>query len=139
MLAQAIGVSVVGEDEPGRGEVLPHHHGAALRLDHLYRPPEDAGEGEQLHLAAPLGGGGHLVAVDLELLGGEREEGEVLGGVGPELRGGLLPQLRHAAGLATQRQLVSQTWGRDIINCWYQHYHSITVSHLRTCSLRPRE
>ena len=42
MLAQAIGVSVIGEEEPGPCEVLPHHHGRPLRLDDLYGPPEDA-------------------------------------------------------------------------------------------------
>ena len=67
MLAQSIGVSVIREEESGPCEVLPHHHGRPISLDDLYTPPEDAGEGEQLHLAAPLRSGGHLGAVNLEI------------------------------------------------------------------------
>ena len=109
MLAQAVGVSVISQQESGRGELLPHHHGRPLGLDDLYGPLEDGGEGQQLHLAAPLGGGGHLGAVSLgikrtreitrtdqrpgylELSGREGEEGQVLATVCPQLCGSLLP------------------------------------------------
>ena len=130
MFAQAIGVSVIREEESGPCEVLPHHHGRPISLDDLYGPPEHAGEGEQLHLAAPLRSRAHLGAIHLEispmrtlyltltnerlgyleLLWREGEEGQVLAAVGPQLGGCLLPQLRHAAHTPGQGQLVHKTW-----------------------------
>ena len=51
-----------------------------------------------------------LLVPHLELRWRQGEEGEVLVSVGSHLRGGLLPQLRHRAGLPRQGELVDQAW-----------------------------
>ena len=59
-------------------------------------------------------GGVCLLVPHLELRWREGEEGEVLVSVGSHLRRGLLPQLRHRAGLPRQGQLVDQTWKYEV-------------------------